>query len=141
MTRVLFVCIHNSARSQIAEAWFNHITDDTCKAESAGIEPGTLNPLVVQAMAEIGIDISGKTTNSADAFLREGKTYSCVVTVCNREAAEKCPTFPGLERQEHWSFPDPSGVTGTQAEKLAQVREIRDAICRKIDEWVAELRA
>lgn len=134
--RVLFVCIHNSARSQIAEAWLNHLAGDRFEAESAGIEPGKLNPVVVEVMREAGIDISRNQTKSVVGFIKEGRLYSTVVTVCDETAAERCPIFPGVTQRLHWSFPDPSQFTGTPQERLAKTREVRDAIRDRIQSWI-----
>jgi arsenate reductase len=136
---VLFICIHNSARSQMAEAWLNHICGEYFAAESAGLEPGTLNPLVVEAMQEVGIDISQKKTQAVFDVFESGKLFSHVVTVCDETSAEKCPIFPGVTKRLHWSFPDPSALTGTHDERLAGVRKIRDAIRAKIEGWCEEV--
>jgi arsenate reductase len=137
--KILFICVHNSARSQMAEAFLNEYGSDRCAAESAGLEPGILNPLVVKAMAEIGIDISAKTTRSAFDLLRQGKWYSWVITVCDESQAEACPIFPGAGRRLHWSFPDPAAFTGTEEKKLEQVRKLRDRIAEKVKGWLEEL--
>ena len=134
--KVLFVCIHNSARSQMAEAFLNRFGGHKFQAESAGLEPGTLNPLVVNAMAETGIDISGNKTKGVMDFLRQGKNFDYVVTVCDESSAERCPVFPGPARRVHWSFPDLSALTGTEEQKLERTREIRDQICAQIMEWL-----
>ncbi len=139
--RVVFVCIHNSARSQMAEAWLNRICGEQFEAQSAGLEPGRLNPLVVEAMSEVGIDISMKGTQSVDEVLRSGQTFTYAVTVCDETSAEKCPIFPGPTQRLHWGFPDPSALTGTHEEKLADVRKIRDQIRARIETWCAENRA
>ena len=133
--KVLFICIHNSARSQMAEAWLNQMCGDFFEAQSAGLEPGTLNPLAVAVMQEVGIDISGHRTQAVFDVFKAGDLFSYVVTVCDETSAEKCPIFPGPTKRLHWSFPDPSQVTGTPGEKLARVREIRDQIRRKVEEW------
>ena len=137
--RDLFICIHNSARSQMAEAWLNQICGDQFEAQSAGLEPGTLNPLVVEAMAEVGIDIAGKGTQAVSEVLKSGQTFACVITVCDETSAEKCPIFPGPTTRLHWGFPDPSALTGTHSEKLAAVRKIRDQIRAKIETWCDEI--
>jgi arsenate reductase len=134
--KVLFVCIHNSARSQMAEAWLNHLYGDNFEATSAGLEPGTLNPYAVRVMAEAGVDISAAPTKSVFDIYRSGKLFQFVVTVCDKEAAERCPIFPGVTQRLHWSFPDPSQAQGTDAEKIAQVRAIRDQIRAQIETWV-----
>jgi arsenate reductase len=138
-SKVLFICIHNSARSQIAEAWLNHLCGAAFEAQSAGLEPGTLNPLAVDVMEEIGIDISNKKTQLVFDVFKSGQLFAYVVTVCDESSAEKCPIFPGPAKRLHWSFPDPSGVKGSQQEKLEQVRAIRDQIRDKIDNWCAEV--
>jgi len=138
-TRVLFVCIHNSARSQMAEAFLNTLYGDRFEAMSAGLEPGVLNQYVVRAMQEIGIDISGAATKSVFDLYKAGRLYSYVVTVCDPEAAERCPIFPGVTTRLHWGFPDPSRVQGNDEEKMAQVRTVRNAIRSQIETWVQSL--
>ncbi|HVW14108.1 MAG TPA: arsenate reductase ArsC [Mucilaginibacter sp.] len=125
---VLFVCIHNSARSQVAEAFLNQLGSDAFHAESAGLEPGTLNPVVVKAMQETGIDISKNETKSVFDLFRQGRRYNAVITVCDASSAESCPIFPGVVKRLGWSFADPSSFTGTDEEKLAKTREVRDEI-------------
>jgi arsenate reductase len=139
MEKVLFVCIHNSARSQMAEAWLNRMCGDVFEAQSAGLEPGSLNPLVVQVMQEVGVDISHKKTQAVFDVFKSGQLFAYVVTVCDETSAEKCPVFPGVARRLHWSFADPSRVTGAPEEKLAQVRQIRDQIKARIEQWCAEV--
>lgn len=134
-TKILFVCIHNSARSQIAEALINKFYSEKFIAESAGIEPGKLNPLVVKSLRETGIDISNKSTRSVDEVLRSEKEFDYVITVCEKEAAEKCPVFPGKGIKLEWSFPDPSKFTGTEEEKLDKIREVREEILTTIKGW------
>lgn len=138
-TNVLFICIHNSARSQMAEAWLNYTCGDFFLAQSAGLEPGTLNPLVVEAMREVGIDISGKKTQAVFDVFKSGQLFAYVITVCDEASAEKCPIFPGPTKRLHWSFPDPSALTGSREEKLSRVREIRDEIRQKVEEWCEEV--
>jgi len=135
--KVLFVCVHNSARSQMAEALMNHLCGDRFEAKSAGLEPGLLNPLVVTAMAEIGIDISGNKTKGVIDFFRTGELFSLVVTVCDETSAERCPLFPGITKRLHWGFPDPSQLSGTLEEKLDAIRKIRDDIKSSIMEYCA----
>lgn len=134
--KVLFVCIHNSARSQMAEAYLNFLAGEKFLAESAGIEPGVLNQYVVKVMKEDGIDISGNQTKSVFDFYKQEKIFSYVITVCDKEAAEKCPVFPGQAIKLHWSFPDPSSFTGTEQEILQKVRKLRDEIKNKIKEFI-----
>jgi arsenate reductase len=138
--RVLFVCIHNSARSQMAEAFLNHFGEGRFAAESAGLEPGTLNPRVVQVLKEDGLDISLNKTRSVSDVLKQGNRFDCVITVCDETSAEKCPVFPGAGQRLHWSFKDPSTLTGTEEEKLRGTREIRDEIKTALKQWIAERR-
>ena len=135
--KVLFVCIHNSARSQMAEAFLNQTCGEEFEAYSAGLEPGRLNPIVVEVMQEIGMDISGNQTKAVFDMIKSGKMFAYVITVCDKASAERCPYFPGQSTRLHWSFPDPSGFQG--AEKLAKTREVRDAIKEKIEQWCAEV--
>ena len=133
--KVLFICVHNSARSQMAEAWFNRVCSDEWEAESAGLEPGVLNPVVVEAMREVGIDISGNKTQAVFDVWKSGQLFTYVITVCDEADAEGCPIFPGPTQRLHWPFPDPSKFTGTPEQKLRQTREVREAIRRKVEEW------
>jgi len=137
--KVLFVCIHNSARSQMAEAFLNQICGHEFEAHSAGLEPGQLNPIVVEAMREAGFDISGNQTKDVFEMFKSGKMFAYVITVCDEASAERCPIFPGVTQRLHWSFPDPSALTGTHEQKLKRVREIRDLIEAKIKSWCAEV--
>ncbi len=138
--KVLFICIHNSARSQMAEAFLKKFGSDRFAAESAGLEPGVLNPLAVKAMAEIGIDISTQMTRGASELLHLGNRYNWVITVCDESRAEACPIFPGASQRQHWSFPDPAAFKGSEDEKLEQVRQLRDRISAKVREWLENLR-
>lgn len=141
MISVLCLCVHNSARSQMAEAYLRLQGGDLFEVESAGLEPGKLNPYVVRALKEEGIDISGKKTQDVFELFKAGRAYRYVITVCSKEAAEHCPIFPGRVERLHWPFPDPSGFRGTDEQVMAQVREVRDAIREKVREFVAEVRA
>jgi arsenate reductase (thioredoxin) len=134
--RVLFVCIHNSARSQMAEAFLNNLAGGRFEAKSAGLEPGKLNPAAVEAMREIGIDISGNKTKSVFDFYKKGEKFDYVVTVCDAAASGRCPVFPGARETMHWGFPDPAGFNGTDEEKLQKTREIRDQIKEKIEGFI-----
>jgi arsenate reductase len=122
----------------MAEAFLNDICGEQFEAHSAGIEPGKLNPIVVEAMLEVGLDISRNETKSVDAMLNSGKTFDYVVTVCDETSAERCPMFPGRTTRLHWGFPDPSSLQGSQEEKLARTREIRDLIKTRVEQWCAE---
>ena len=136
--KILFVCIHNSARSQMAEAFLNQIGGGMLTAESAGIEAGKLNPNAVQVMKEVGIDISGNQTKEVFDAFRQGRLYQAVVTVCDDASAERCPIFPGMVKRIAWSFPDPSIFTGTQEEILQQTRQVRDEIKLKVAEFAKQ---
>ncbi|NQT32881.1 MAG: arsenate reductase ArsC [Candidatus Omnitrophica bacterium] len=137
--KVLFVCVHNSARSQIAEAYLNNLAGEHFEAESAGLEPGALNPLVVRSMAAEGIDISSKKTKSVQGMIDKGIQYDYAVTVCDEASAEKCPLFPGGAKHVHWGFDDPSQFTGSEEEKLEKIKIVRDEIKNRIDRWIEEV--
>ena len=132
MEKVLFICVHNSARSQMAEAYLRKYGGKRFAVESAGLEPGVINPLVVEVMKEEGIDLSDKGTNSVYDYYREGRGYDYVITVCSKDAAERCPIFPGGGKRLHWPFDDPSQVKGTHEGKLVEVRRIRNEIHEQI---------
>ena len=135
--KVLFVCIHNSGRSQMAEALLRHMGGAQFETESAGFEPGTLNPIVVEALKEIDIDISQAKTKSVFDLYKQGRTYQYVVTVCDESSSERCPIFPGVIRDRmHWSFKDPSSFEGSHEERLAKTRVVRDEIKVKIGEFL-----
>ena len=129
--RVLFICVHNSARSQMAEAFLGEICGDQFEAHSAGLEPGELNPLAVEAMREIGTDISQRQTQSVFDVFKSGELFSYVITVCDETSAERCPIFPGVAKRLHWSFPDPAALTGTREERLI-------GMCDHIDNGIAD---
>jgi len=137
--KVLFICVHNSARSQMAEAFLKQIAGDRFEVESAGLEPGNLNPLAVEVMKEAGIDISQNKTKSVFDFYKQGKQYDYVITVCDESQAKGCPVFPGKGERLHWGFDDPSGFTGSHEEKLSKTRIVRDAIRDKIKKWLKTL--
>ena len=140
MIKILFVCIHNSARSQMAEAFINSHGLSNVKAESAGLEEGKLNPIIVDAMKEIGIDISANKTKTVYEFIKSGKHFHYVITVCDATSGERCPIFPGnVYKRLHWSFDDPSSLEGTYEEKLEIIRKLRDEIKKAVDEFVFSL--
>lgn len=138
--RVLFVCVHNSARSQMAEAYLKQMGEERFEVESAGLEPGHLNPLVVQVMKEEGIDISQNSTDSVFQYLKEGRRYSFVITVCDETSGERCPIFPGRTSRMHWSFEDPSSLEGNEEEKLEATRRIRDQIKKRVQNFILEIK-
>ncbi|ODU25201.1 MAG: arsenate reductase [Verrucomicrobia bacterium SCN 57-15] len=138
--KVLFLCVHNSARSQMAEMWLRQIAGDLFDVKSAGLEPGTLNPLAVEAMREVGIDMSRNQTRGVFDIFKSGELFHYVIAVCDAANAERCPIFPSITKRLNWSFPDPAQVRGSPAAQLEQIRLIRDAIREKIEKWVAEIR-
>ena len=136
---VLFVCIHNSARSQMAEAFLRELSSDRFIVESAGLEPGKLNPLVVKSMYEIGIDISKNKTKSVFGLHKNNKVYDYVITVCDDAFGERCPYFPGTIERISWSFKDPSSLEGSDVEQLNMINKIRDEIKNKVKEWIPNI--
>ena len=131
--KVLFICTHNSARSQMAEGFLSRLGAGRFEARSAGTDRGALHPLAVQVMAEERIDISGHHAKSLDGFLLERFEY--VITVCD-DANEMCPVFPNARHRLHWSFPDPSRAEGTLEERLSVFRAVRDAIRGRVEEFL-----
>ena len=139
MKKVLFVCVQNSARSQMAEALLKQHCAEFFEVESCGLKPGTLNPLAVEAMAEIGLDISQNKTKDIFPFIRVHPTFDYVITLCDESAGQNCPGFPRTTTQLQWSFPDPAAFTGTHEERLARTREVRNAIKAQIQVWCEEV--
>lgn len=135
--RVLFLCTGNSARSQMAEALLRQYGGEGYEAFSAGLEPKGINPFAIQAMNELGIDISGQRSKNVSEYL--GKLHvQYMITLCD-DAEKNCPTvWPGVLNKMHWSFEDPAAFVGTDAEKLEKFCEIRDLIALRIQNWVAE---
>jgi arsenate reductase len=136
--KVLFICVHNSARSQIAAALLNHTCSEFFEAQSAGLEPGTINPLVVETLQELDIDISRNTTQRVFDVWKSGQIFQFVITVCSEAEAKGCPIFAGITTQLHWPFDDPSSFTGTREERLERTRRICDQIRAKIDSFCDE---
>jgi arsenate reductase len=130
--RVLFICIHNSGRSQMAETFLKAIGSERFEVESAGFEPKPIDPYVIEVMKEVEYDLSDNTSDSVMQFFKEGRLYDYVITVCDESIENECPVFPGIARRLHWPFPDPKKVSGTDAVKLRKVRSIRDDIRRQI---------
>jgi arsenate reductase len=135
---VLFVCIHNSARSQMAEAFLNRLGEGMFKAESAGLEKGTLNPFVVKVMAELGYDLSNNSCDSVFDFFKEGRKYDAVVKVCDQINGERCPIFPGTRVSVNWNIEDPSAFSGDDESRLQATREVRDLILAKVQAFIKE---
>jgi arsenate reductase len=128
--RVLFLCTHNSARSQMAEGLLRELGGGKFEAHSAGTEATRVRPLAARAMAELGVDISGHESKTLERYLHHPWDY--VITVCD-DAKEACPLFPGGKRRLHWSFPDPSKATGDEQAQMAVYRRVRDAIRARIE--------
>jgi len=126
--KVLFVCVHNSARSQMAEGFLNRLAGDRFEAQSAGLEPGALNPLAVEVMQEVGIDISANLTKSVFDYFKKGSLFDYVITVCDGAKAERCPIFPGVTKRMHWNFADPAAFEGELEQRLDATRQVRDEI-------------
>ena len=129
--RILFICTHNSARSQMAEGLLRHLGGDQFEVFSAGTEATAVRPLAIKAMAELGIDISQQQSKTLDRYLHQ--PFDMVITVCDT-AAEACPVFPGAVQRRHWSFEDPSKATGSEVEQLAVYRRVRDQIRSRIEQ-------
>jgi arsenate reductase (thioredoxin) len=135
-TKVLFLCTGNSARSQMAEAFMRHYAADRFEPYSAGLKPIDINPLTIQVMKEIGIDISQQVSKGIGVYLGK-EFFHYLITVCD-EADKNCPTtWPGVTKRMHWSFEDPAAFEGTDEEKLLKFRQIRDQIDEKIKEFLA----
>jgi len=132
--RVLFVCTHNSARSQMAQGWLRTLGGARFEAESAGTEATRVHPLAIRAMAELGVLLDGHTSKTLDRF--RDQRWDWVITVCD-DANERCPLFPGAARREHWSFDDPSRASGSDDERLVTFRKVRDQIRARLDAWLA----
>jgi arsenate reductase len=137
MRTILFICEHNSARSQIAEAYLNlFAAGDKLFAESAGLEPGSLNPYAVEVLKEEGIDISSNRVKSCFDLYKQQKQYDVIITVCSPAVSAKCPIFPGQVKRFNWPFEDPANLTGSREEILAQTRMIRDQIKEKVKSFI-----
>jgi arsenate reductase len=137
--KVLFICVHNGARSQMAAALSSKRCGDFLEADSAGLEPGKLNPLAVEVLQEIGIDISRNRTQTVFDVFTSGQLFAYVITVCTESQAAGCPIFPGVTTRLHWSFPDPSKLTGSYEARLEGTRRIRDQISDRIEAWCSEV--
>ena len=136
---VLFICVQNSARSQIAAALLDRECGNYFQAHSAGLEPGVLNPLAVEALQELGMDISGNKTQSVFDVWKSGRyIFAYVITVCSESEAQGCPIFAGVTTRLHWSFPDPGKFTGTHEERLQQTRSLIEQIDARIESFCEE---
>ena len=135
LARVLFLCTHNSARSQMAEGLLRRLAGDRFEVASTGTEARGVNPLAARAMAEIGVDLRGHTSKTLDRLL--GERWDYVITVCDN-ASESCPVFPGPVTRLHWSFDDPSAASGGDEQRLLVFRRVRDEIRARIEAWLAQ---
>jgi arsenate reductase len=136
--RALFLCTHNSARSQMAEGFLRAQAGERFEVASAGTEATRVHPLAIQVMDEVGIDLRGHTSKTVDTFVRERWDY--VITVCDA-ASERCPVFPARTTRLHWSFDDPSAASGAEGERLQVFRRVRDQISARIRSWIASLQS
>ena len=135
MRNALFLCTGNSCRSQMAEGWLRQLASDTYNAQSAGLEPSTLNPLAVESMREVGIDISGQHSKDVVGFLGQHLPY--LITVCDR-ARDRCPIFPGICFREHWPIDDPAQGEGTHDERMRDFCRVRDEIGARVRNFIEE---
>lgn len=138
MRKILFICEHNSARSQMAEAYLNFFADGRLFAESAGLEPGSLNTYVVDVLKEDGIDISMKKTQGVFELFKQQKQYDAIIAVCSPAVSARCPIFPGRAKRFNWPFDDPSKFAGSREEILAQIRTIRDQIKQQVLSFIGQ---
>lgn len=136
MDKVLFLCTGNSCRSQMAEAFLRLYGSDQFEAFSAGLQPTEINPFTYKVMAELGLDLAGQRSKGVDEFLGK-ELFQYLITVCD-DADKNCPTvWPGVSQRLHWSFEDPAKFEGSEEERLAKFRAVRDQIQRRVQEWVA----
>ncbi|MCB2192849.1 MAG: arsenate reductase ArsC [Deltaproteobacteria bacterium] len=135
--RVLFVCVHDSARGQMAQAYLRKMAGDRFEVQSAGLDPAPVNPLAVAVMAEQGLDLSRNKAQNVFDLYREGHLYTYVITLCT-ESEDRCPMFPGITKRLHWPFSDPSELEGDHEQKMAAARHIRDQIKREVQSFIAE---
>ena len=136
--KVLFICIHNSARSQMAEEFLRLLGGEEFEVESAGFEATEINSLVIQVMKEEGIDLTGKRTQSVFDVFRAGKFFGYVITVCDKAKESDCPIFPGTPIRIHWDLENPEDFIGTEEEKVELVRELRDKIKTMVQDFIDE---
>lgn len=135
--KVLFICVHNAARSQMAEAFLNELGAGAFEAYSAGLEPTSVNPVVIRVMKELGYDLSGYNAKSVFELYKAGMLFDYVITVCREAIENKCPIFPGITKRLAWGFDDPGALRGTDRE-LEETRRIRDEIKSRVESWILE---
>ncbi len=136
--KVLFICVHNSARSQMAEEYLKLLGGDHYEVESAGFTPTAINPLVIKVMMEEGIDLSGKNTQNLFDLIKQGKFFGYVITVCERAREKECPIFPGVPMRLNWDLENPENFTGTEEEQLKKVRVLRDQIKKMVTDFIKQ---
>lgn len=136
--KVLIICVHNSARSQMAEEFLRLLGGEKFEVESAGFEATEINPLVIEVMKEEGIDLSNKKTKNVFNLFKEGRFFGYVITVCNKVKESDCPIFPGSPKRIHWNLEDPENYVGTEEEKLVMVRELRDKIKMMVKQFIID---
>lgn len=136
--KVLFICVHNSARSQMAEELLKKLGGDRFEVESAGLDPTAINPFVVKAMQEEGIDLSQKKTQSVFDLAKAQNFYGYVITVCDRARESECPIFPGVPKRMHWDLENPEDFTGTEEEKITKIKALKDQIKQLVLDFITE---
>ncbi len=141
MKRVLFICIHNSARSQMAEAYLKMLGGEDFLCQSAGFDPAPINPLVVEVMLEQGVDLSQKKPQKVFDLFKAGQVFDYVITVCDESSGSKCPVFPGMTHRLHLPFEDPAELRGSREERLAKLRSISDNIKAVIEQFLQWVRS
>jgi arsenate reductase len=137
--KVLFICRQNASLSQMAEAFLNELCSASFEAQSAGFEPGELNPIVVEAMKEVGVDISRKQTKTVSELYQSGHCFAYVITLCDETKSQRVPIFPGITTRLHWSFRDPADYQGSHAYRLNRTGDIRDAVKAAIEAWCSRM--
>ena len=138
--KVLFVCVHNAARSRMAETLLSDMGGRRFEVMSAGFEPHPINPIVAEALAQIGLrPCSTEPQPSVFELFKQSRRFDYVISVCDGADGERCPIFPGVTERLSWSFPDPSTFTGSHDEMLRRTAEVREAIAKNIAEWLEEL--
>lgn len=141
MDKVLFICVHNSARSQMAEEFLRKYGADDFEAESAGFKPTGILPEVIEVMKEEGVDLTGKKTKSAFELYKAGNMYNFVITVCDDSVDDMCPIYPGMVYRLSLPFPDPAKVGGNSEEKINKIREIRDDIRKVVLDFIEKVKS
>lgn len=136
MKKVLFVCIHNSARSQMAEALLKKYGEGNFEVASAGFEPGEISPYAIEVLKEEGIDISNNTTDHLLDFFKNGRLFNYVITVCDEATAQKCPIFPGVRARIQWDIKDPRAFEGSHEEKLEKFKDVKETIKNEVLKFI-----